>query len=283
MPSRSPDLAGLLLACVALLAGRAVSGEPVPDVVPEPVRGPTAASTDSVGGGPSSPAGTAPSPVPPAARGSRLGVATWEDGWSLLAGAGVSSSRYITRNESREEDGEGPGLMTSVGYCDRGSYCLETGSLVSFNHYEDLLATPPGGEPLRLDAWFWETALFVAIRARVPGTRPRGHFDPWVKLFSGYGASVGFPDGIPSGAPDSIADRRIHMEGPLYGVSLMNIFHDRAPGRVWFVEATAFAQISRNNWLIKEGGIVPEVTSSGHTEGNPYTLFLNLTVGLRLF
>lgn len=213
----------------------------------------------------------------------RLGPEDWKDGWSLLAGAGFTRTRLYTENQSREQEGHGPNLMTSVGYCDRDAYCLELGSIVTFAYYEDLFATPPSGDEVNLDAWFWETALFASVRTRLPGVEPNRQFNPWVKLLSGYGASVGYPHRLPSEFPDSLRDMRMHTEGPLYGVSVMNLFNHDRPGRLWFLEGTAMVQLNWNNWLIKEGGLTPEVVQTGHTEGNPFTFFPNLTVGIRLF
>lgn len=213
----------------------------------------------------------------------RMGAEVWKDGWSLLAGGGFSRARLVTENQSEEQEGHGPNLMTSVGYCDRDAYCLELGSTVTFAFYEDLQASAPSGQKFELDAWFWETALFASVRTRLPGVEPDRQFNPWVKLLSGYGASVGYPHRIPEAFPDSMRDVRMHTEGPLYGLSVMNVFNHESPGRLWFLEGTAIVQLNWNNWLIKEGGLVPEVVQTSHTEGNPFTVLLNLTVGVRLF
>ncbi len=212
-----------------------------------------------------------------------MGLETWKDGWSLLAGMGVTRTRFYTDNQSQEKEGHGPNLMTSVGYCDRDAYCLELGSIVSFDYYDDMMAAAPNGDSLNLNVWIWETALFFSVRTRLPHYHQHRQFNPWIKLLSGYGASVGYPQKWPAGTPDSLRSMRIQTEGPLYGLSVMNVFNNDKPGRVWFVEGTAIIQMNWNNWLIKGGGLLPEVAQTGHTSGNSYTLLLNLTVGVRVF
>lgn len=218
-----------------------------------------------------------------------MGIETWKDGWSLLAGSGITRSRYYTENETIEQEGYGPNVMTSVGYCDRDAYCLELGSIVSFNYYKDMFATMPGGNGLedsvRLDAWFWETALFFSIRARLPHYHQHRQFNPWIKLLSGYGASVGYP-GNQIRDPqvrDRVKGMRLQTEGPLFGLSLMNVFNNDRPGKLWFVESTVMTQLNWKSWLVKDGGLLPVVAHSGATDGNPYTLLFNLTVGVRIF
>lgn len=212
-----------------------------------------------------------------------MGIETWKDGWSLMAGMGFTRTRYYTQNEEHEDEGHGPNLMTSVGYCDRDAYCLEVGSLVSFDYYDDMTVETSAGDSLRLNAWFWETALFFSVRTRLPHYHQHRQFNPWIKLLSGYGASVGYPDRWPAGAPDSLRGMRMQTEGPLFGLSLLNVFNNDKPGRLWFVEGTVITQLNWNNWLVKDGGLLPEVAQVGHTQGNPYTLLLNLTVGVRIF
>jgi len=213
-----------------------------------------------------------------------MGIETWKDGWSLLAGGGFTRSRYYTENESIELHGYGPHFMTSVGYCDRDAYCLEQGSIVSFDYYENMQAVSAEGDSLALNVWMWETALFFAVRARLPHYHQHRQFNPWIKLLSGYGASVGYPQRILTpGLADSLKSMRMQSEGPLFGLSLMNVFNNDKPGRLWFVEGTLIAKMNWNNWLIKGGGLLPEISQVGHTSGNPYTLLMNLTVGVRIF
>lgn len=213
-----------------------------------------------------------------------MGIETWKDGWSMLVGSGFTRTRYYTENESVEQHGYGPHLMTSVGYCDRDAYCLELGSIVSFDYYENVQALTSQGDSLALNVWMWETALFFSVRARLPHYHQHRQFNPWIKLLSGYGASVGYPQRILTpGAGDSLSGMRMQNEGPLFGVSFMNVFNNDKPGRLWFVEGTVITQMNWNNWLIKGGGLLPEIAQTGHTSGNPYTLLLNLTVGVRVF
>lgn len=211
-----------------------------------------------------------------------MGVDRWKDGWELLYGMGGTRSQLVTNNQSVEIEGHGGHFSTAVGYCDLQAYCLEFGSLVSFNYYDEM-ETEYQDREFDIDLWMWETALYMAIRARVPGTRPRGHFDPWIKLLSGYGAGVGYPTWSNLPNDNTIHGLRVQQEGPLYGISVMNLFNNEHAGRLWFVEFSAIAQMYWNSWLVKSGGIVPEVTESGKTNGNPYSLLLSATLGFRVF
>ena len=211
-----------------------------------------------------------------------IGIDEWKDGWSMMTGLGGSRSRYVTDNEQREQSGVGPGMTNSVGYCGPSS-CLELGSQVSFNYYDRIKTISSVGDTIDLDVWMWETALYIALRSRIPGVPEMGNFNPWLKFMGGYGASVGFPSKIRTAGYDSLKSHRVQDEGPLFGMSLMNIFGQKAPGRIWFVEGTMLLQLHWNSWLIKSGGLLPDVQSSYHSSGNPYSVILNLTVGIRAF
>ena len=211
-----------------------------------------------------------------------MGVDRWNDGWELLSGMGATRSQLVTNNQEIEIEGKGGHFSTAVGYCDLQAYCLEVGSLVSFNYYDELEVEFTDQE-FDIDLWMWETALYLAVRARVPGTRPRGHFDPWIKLLSGYGASVGYPTWSSLKGRDDVLDTRVHQEGPLYGLSLMNLFNNERAGRLWFVEISVITQIYWNSWMVKSGGILPEITQTSKTDGNPYSLLLSGTLGFRVF
>lgn len=211
-----------------------------------------------------------------------IGIDEWKDGWSMMSGAGFSRSRYITDDEQLEQSGLGPVISTSVGFCGSTS-CLEFGSQVSFNFYDRINTVSNAGDTVNLDAWMWETALYVSLRSKIPGVPEMGNFNPWIKFMGGYGASVGFPSKIRTAGYDSLANRRLQDEGPLFGMSLMNIFGQKSPGRIWFVEGTMLLQLHWNSWLVKSGGLLPEVQSVSHSSGNPYSLILNLTVGIRAF
>ena len=210
-----------------------------------------------------------------------IGIDEWKDGWSMLVGTGISRSRYVTENKHVELSGVGPNLATSVGYCDQTS-CLELGLLVSFDYY-DHLQVHNGADTIELNSWMWETALFLALRARVPGVPQMGWFNPWVKFLSGYGASVGYPQRFITPGFDSLKDRRVQDEGPLFGMSVANIFGQTKPGRIWFVEGTVLLQLHWNSWLIRSGGLLPDVENSYHQAGNPYSILVNLTLGIRAF
>lgn len=211
-----------------------------------------------------------------------MGVDRWNDGWELLAGVGGTRSQLVTDNQETELEGHGAHFSTAVGYCDLQAYCLEVGSLVSFNYYDEMEVDYLDQE-FDIDLWMWETALYLAVRARVPGTRPKGHFDPWIKLLSGYGAGVGYPSWSGLAGHDEILEMRVHQEGPLYGLSLMNLFNNEKAGRLWFVEVSAITQIYWNAWLVRSGGILPEVSKASKTNGNPYSLLLSATLGFRVF
>jgi hypothetical protein len=212
-----------------------------------------------------------------------IALEEWKDGWAMLSGAGITKSRNFTENEQVEQSGIGPNMANSVGYCD-GNSCLEIGSLVSFNYYDHLRsAVPQTGDTIVLDAWMWETALFLALRSRVPGIPEMGEFNPWIKLLGGYGASVGFPARIRTPGFRYLSDHRLQDEGPLLGMSLSNFFGRHTPRKVWYVEVTSLLQLHWNAWLVKSGGLLPAVQTSYRTNGNPYSLLLNITVGLRAF
>lgn len=212
-----------------------------------------------------------------------IAIEEWKDGWAMFAGGGITRARYFTENERMEQSGIGPNIANSVGYCD-GNSCLEFGSLVSFNFYDHLRAVVPrSSDTIELDTWMWETALFLALRSRVPGVPEMGEFNPWIKLLGGYGASVGFPSRIYSPGFDYLSNHRLQDEGPLFGVSFSNVFGRNTPRKVWYLEATSLLQLHWNAWLVKSGGLLPAVQSSYRTNGNPYSLLLNITVGIRAF
>lgn len=211
-----------------------------------------------------------------------IGIDEWKDGWSMMAGAGISRSRYVADNQQREQSGLGPDIATSIGYCSSSS-CLELGSQVSFNFYDRINTISGSSDTINLDAWMWETALYLSLRSRIPGFPEMGNINPWIKLLGGYGASVGFPSKIRTPGMDSLRNRRVQDEGPLFGMSLMNIFGQKEPGRIWFVEGTLLIQMHWNSWLVKSGGLLPQVQSTFHSTGNPYSAILNLTVGIRAF
>ena len=211
-----------------------------------------------------------------------MGVDRWNDGWEFLYGMGATRSQMVTDNQAIEVEGHGAHFSTAVGYCDLQAYCLEVGSLVSFNYYDEMEVDYQDQE-FDLDLWMWETALFLAMRARVPGTHPHGHFDPWIKILSGYGAGVGYPTWSNLSGHDEVLDMRVQQEGPLFGVSFINLFNNEKPGRLWFVEFSGIMQMYWNSWLVKEGGILPEITQTSKTDGNPYSLLLSATLGFRVF
>lgn len=216
-----------------------------------------------------------------------MGVDRWNDGWALLYGLGGTRSQLLAdfqdeSEEDREAEGHGAHFSTAVGYCDLQAYCLEVGSLVSFNFYDELSVSYLERD-FDVDLWMWETALYLAIRARVPGTRPRGHFDPWIKLMSGYGAGVGYPTWSSLPGHDEVLDMRVQQEGPLYGISFVNLFNNELAGRLWFVEFSAITQMYWNSWLVKSGGVLPTISAQQKTSGNPYSLLLSATLGFRVF
>lgn len=211
-----------------------------------------------------------------------MGVDRWNNGWELLFGAGGTRSQLVTDNQGVEIEGHGGHISTAVGHCDLEAYCLEVGSLVSFNYYDEMEVEYLDQE-FDLDLWMWETALYLAIRARVPGTRPHGHFDPWIKLLSGYGAGVGYPTWSSLSGQYEILDMRVQQEGPLYGVSLSNLFNNEKHGRLWFIEISAITQMYWNSWIVKSGGVLPEIKQTQKTNGNPYSFLMSATVGFRIF
>ena len=212
------------------------------------------------------------------------GIQAWTDGWSFLAGVGTSRSRYFTSSDESkgEVSGLGPNLSTSIGYCERDAYCLEFGSLVSFNLYNDMRLKASGGDTFVGDVNMWETVLYLSLRTRVPGIRPYGQLSPWIKILAGYGASVGFFEKVETPQFQYLKNRRIQTEGPLFGISLMNVFQN--PGkRLWYLEGSTIVQMHWNTWLVESGGLLPDVTSGPTTQGNPYSLVLALSAGVRIF
>lgn len=212
-----------------------------------------------------------------------LALEEWKDGWAMLAGGGITRARYFTEDERVELSGIGPNIANSIGYCD-GRTCLEIGSLVSFNFYDELRATiPRSNDTVVLDAWMWETALFLALRSRVPGVPEMGEFNPWIKMMGGYGASVGFPAKIRTPGFAHLSDHRLQDEGPLLGLSFSNFFGRHTPRKILYVEVTSLMQLHWQAWIVKSGGLLPAVQTSYRTNGNPYSLLLNITVGIRAF
>lgn len=212
------------------------------------------------------------------------GLYKWTDGWSFLAGVGTSRSRFVTSaDESKGEvSGIGPNISTSVGYCDRDAYCLEFGSLVSFNLYNNMRVQASDNDTFVGDVNMWETALYLSLRTRVPGFQPYGQLNPWIKILAGYGASVGFFDKVETPQYQYLKNRRIQTEGPLFGVSLMNVFQN-PNRRLWYLEGSTLLQMHWNTWLVESGGLLPDVTTGPGTRGNPYSLVLALSAGVRIF
>ena len=212
------------------------------------------------------------------------GVQEWKDGWSFLAGVGASRSRFITSSDESkgEVSGLGPNLSTSIGYCDRDAACLEFGSLVSFNLYNNMRVQTSSGDTFVGDVNMWETALYLSLRTRVPGFQPYGQLNPWIKILAGYGASVGFFDKVETPQYQYLKNRRIQTEGPLFGVSLMNVFQN-PNRRLWYLEGSTLLQMHWKTWLVESGGLLPDVTTGPGTRGNPYSLVLALSAGVRIF
>ncbi len=204
-----------------------------------------------------------------------------------MAGWGASRSRFFTSSdESRGEvSGIGPSFTTSVGYCGHDAACLEFGSLVSFNYYDNMRVDTSAVDtaPFQGDVNMWETTFYLAMRSRFPGITPSPQLDPWFKLMAGYGASVGFLQKIESPGYEHLKHHRVQTEGPLMGLSVTNIFQGSKRYRhLWFIEGSAILQMHWKTWLVAGDGLLPEVTTS-EVQRNPYSLLLNLSVGIRIF
>jgi hypothetical protein len=205
----------------------------------------------------------------------------WDGGWVFLAGIGATAARTVTDTDS-ERAMVGPNISTSVGYCEKYTYCIEIGSLTSANFYSNIKGKTQGKD-VNASVLMWESSYFLSTRIKFPGVKPTNLFNPGFKLLGGYGNSVAFIreiDDVDIAAQEGI---RIHNEGPLMGASLIFFFNAMDYSFPWYIEMTSILQLHWNSYIVQPQGVVPVVLEEGFAEGNTRIVRFNLSIGTPLF
>ena len=206
---------------------------------------------------------------------------TWTNGWYFLTGIGFTGGFIVTNDFSERASGGGH-ISTAIGYNAMNAYGIEIGSLVSFNIYDGLPAVGDITTEDNYNVIVWDTAFYWGIRARIPQIIPSDNINPYVKLFLGYGQSVGFITDIEIEEYSYLKEVRLHNEGPLYGFSLGNIFNTKDSSSIWFIEFTLLLQLHWDTHIVESSEELPVIVESKSTTDNKRILRGNLSIGVRL-
>jgi len=207
---------------------------------------------------------------------------SWTNGWYFLAGIGASSSTFI-RSSITEFSPLGGHVSSTIGYFSKGGYGFEIGSYIDVPFFNDFLIETPDVKR-ELDINLWNTLFFLSIRARLPEIQPSNNWNPFVKVFYGFGAGVMFfhlEDDDPW--KDSLKDKRVQLEGPLFGISFSNFFNTQSNDPIWFLELTISTQLYQERFVIEEAGDLPLVLDTNPTDKNDELYVVRLSAGIRLF
>jgi len=205
-----------------------------------------------------------------------------DDNWYFLVGTGFSGSIYSS-NITKTRASTGLHLSTSVGYYANNSYAIEVGSITSFNEFDSISMEGFSTQENQAELIAWNTAFFWGVKVRFPGIRSSNLFSPFIKVFYGYGVSVAFLENL-SDKNKEMEKYRMHQEGPLFGVSISNIFNTYKKHKgVWFIEFTLIRQIYWNRYAVNKTGTVATIEKSEPTHNNDYSIQGHISVGMNLF
>jgi hypothetical protein len=218
---------------------------------------------------------------------------TWADGWYCLGGAGYSLFTIDNPEHSRHYYPTAFNVSSALGYHSPGGYAYEFGSYIDVVDINDFKAQRANAGQIdpnfqsvnEMDLIAWNTVFYIGIRARFPNViRPTNNFNPYAKIFYGRGVTVYFPgDTDDDEATTNLSDKRIHMEGAVFGFSISNVFNMYNKKPIWFLELTFQTQMYRDMFFVQENGDLDlELNKAPATDGSLYYV-LRLTIGSRFF
>ena len=205
------------------------------------------------------------------------------NGWYFLVGTGFSVSIYESdASLTTRSNAGGMHLSTSIGYFSNNSYSIEIGSVTSLNEFDKIYMKGADSVTNSVEMTAWNSIFFWSIRARFPRIKPTNNISPFIKIFYGYGSSVGFLHNPPE-ENKALGDVRMHQEGPLFGISFSNIFNTLNSQQVWFIELTFLRQIFWERFAIDNSGVVATIIKSEPTNNNDTMMQLHISIGTNIF
>ncbi len=208
---------------------------------------------------------------------------SWTEGWYFLAGIGPSTSVF-SQSGRTEHSPSGGHVSSTIGYFSKGGYGFEIGSYIDVPFFYDFGIETPD-ENRDVDINLWNTLFFLSIRARLPEVQPTSNWDPFIKVFYGFGAGVMFfhlDDDDPW--KEALDDRRLQLEGPVFGLSFTNFFNTQSDDvPVWFLELSVSTQLYQERYFIEAAGDLPLVLDKQATSKNDELYVVRLSAGIRVF
>ncbi len=213
---------------------------------------------------------------------SPIDVSKSHDGFAFFGALGFTNA-FVISDKGENEGAIGPSISTAVSYCEAQVYCIEFGSVVNVNFYDDIKGDSELSGDLDIDLIMWQSSFYLGTRNKFPIVIPTDTWNPWYKVFLGYGSSVGFIRDVntsKSKIPDGL---RFHSEGPILGLGLVFNFNAFNSKKFWFIEITQLIQIQRTNYLVQQTTELPLIIDSFNSRNNSHISQTNLNIGIRFF
>ncbi len=237
----------------------------------------------------------------------------WYDGPYFLAGIGPSESVSITNKKSTWSYG-GCHLFVNLGYWAYDAFGIELGGFINYSYFEDLTVYDYTGilpvsyglnKITGIDAHLWDSSFYMSLNVRFPFVKRTDLLNPYLRLLVGYGVSVYWIKNVPDSLvvqllsagysesifwlnclPDSVWTRsrdRFQSDGPVFGVSIGNMFNAFNDKTVWYLQVTVLAKMYREVIAVKDGAVIPTKMANFNNINNNHIVQLHLTAGIRFF
>ena len=214
----------------------------------------------------------------------------WFNGPYFTAGLGLTYASFTSADETNRSF-TGCHITPSIGYWANGSFGIGISAFINYSYYGDLSLTlydeQPGGAIIKrkisgFQAHIWNSSFFLTVFVRIPFVTPTDNFNPFLKVFAGYGINMTWLKGNKAQFVYREADRYF-TEGPAFGVTLGNLFNTFNDSRPWFIQISGVFQFYQEQIAIQDTGVLPREIGTIENSQGLFLFQIHVTVGIRLF
>lgn len=211
-------------------------------------------------------------------------------GWYCLGGVGYSLAGIKKERARTHFFPKGFNVSSALGYLHTG-YSFEAGSYIDVFEADNIDARsfswasvdPELGMASETDLLIWNTTFYLGIKAAIPGIRANNHFNPFLKVFVGRGVSVLFWEHEQAQNKNATSDKRFHLEGYSFGLSLSNIHNMFNHDTPWYWELTLSRQANSEYFYVAESGELPTELANDYVRDQTLGYLVRFTIGARFF